>query len=75
MRRHLNWYRRARDDLARAHRVIAKKGHVVVAKLTFIGHCSYYALVSWEAHGSYRYAAGMLAIITVVASFSSHDHE
>lgn len=37
-----------------------------VAKLAMYAHLSYYALVSVEAHGSYRYAAGAVLGIMVL---------
>jgi hypothetical protein len=62
-------------DAKRAQRALAKAGHFVVIKTVTICHVAYYALVSLEAHGSYRYAAGVLAIIVVVEVFKGAEHE
>lgn len=37
--------------------------HKTVARLTILSHADYYSLVSVEAHGTYRYAAGFLALL------------
>ena len=56
-------------------RVLSKAGHFVVIKTVTICHVAYYALVSLEAHGSYRYAAGALAVLVVVEVFKGGEHE
>lgn len=37
--------------------------HTVLIRVTAVGHCIYYILVSMEAHGHYRYVAGALGIV------------
>lgn len=40
--------------------------HKMVARVAAFAHLAYYGLVSVEAHGNYRYAAGAIGVILIV---------
>lgn len=52
------------------HHFIMWVDHKIVGKSMVVAHASYYLLVSWEAHGTYRYAAGIILVFTVVEVIS-----
>lgn len=54
--------------LAKAHDVVHKLCH----KAEVCGHCTYLGLVSWEAHGYYRFAAGILLLIIIIVQVIEH---
>lgn len=58
--------RKNRVRLAHAWKAIRHAEHVLVAKVAVYGHLAYYGLVTVEAHGSYRYAAGALAVVVAL---------
>lgn len=54
---------RERQHMIDFARAAHKFEHKMVARATLAGHSVYYALVAWEAHASYRFAAGALLVM------------
>lgn len=53
---------------------LAKRAeHRALLRLTTLGHLAYYGLVSFEAHGHYRYAAGALGVLLIAEALLNHD--
>lgn len=46
--------------------------HKLIGKVAIGSHLSYYGLVAWEAHGTYRYAAGVVGLLMVVEACINH---
>lgn len=53
--------------------------HRIVARVAICSHLAYYVLVTAEAHGTYRYAAGVVAVVVIVEALhgdegTHHEH-
>ncbi len=59
--------RNVRSDIRHAAAWI---DHKIVGKSMVVAHASYYTLVTWEAHGTYRYAAGIICVFMVIEILS-----
>ena len=59
------WFHPHRIEWAKAYNNVRQAEHRMVAKLTILCHLGYYSLVSVEAHGTYRFMAGGLAVLVV----------
>lgn len=47
--------------------------HKAVHRMHWCAHSSYLGLVAYEAHGSYRYAAGVLLVVTVIGALAGTE--
>lgn len=54
-------------------KVAVKAEHRVIGKVALGSHLSYYGLVYMEAHGTYRYAAGVVGVLMVLEALAGHD--
>lgn len=55
---------------------VAKRAeHRLLLRLTTMGHLAYYGLVSFEAHGHYRYAAAALGVLLIAEAVVGHGGE
>ncbi len=48
--------------------------HKLLARCAVVGHLTYYGLVSVEAHGFYRYAAGAVGILLIFEALQNSTH-
>lgn len=64
-----------RRRLVRIVRMLRRAEHRTVARVALIGHLSYYGLVSLEAHGNYRYAAGVVGLILIFEALTGNNTE
>lgn len=59
-----------RPDLVAFRKALHRIEHRLVARVALLSHLSYYGLVSVEAHGTYRYAAGVVGLILIIEAFA-----
>lgn len=62
------------ERLRRLRRTLHEAEHATVARVATMGHLAYYTLVAAEAHGSYRYVAGLLGVLLVLEALGD-GHE
>jgi hypothetical protein len=62
--------------IRRIRATLQHRTHRAFIRVTAFSHLAYYGLVSVEAHGHYRYAAGVLGVLLIVEAFTgSADNE
>jgi hypothetical protein len=59
--------------ILRLRRCMHRAEHKYAARVALWSHLSYYVLVTMEAHGNYRYAAGAVALVVVYEAFVGHS--
>lgn len=65
--------KRLQTIVLRIRRCLHRAEHKTVARVTLWSHLSYYVLVTLEAHGNYRYAAGAVAIVVIYEAVLGGD--
>lgn len=59
--------------LRRVRKLAHNAEHKVIARAAIGTHLTYYGLVTWEAHGTYRWAALAVGIIMIIEIVLPHS--